>query len=702
MSNLIDTIHSLVLVVILADSESASKADKLPSPPIPPFLQDFFSSNPFFAWVFWLFSALAIGIAAVAALTGNLQKIIDFCQKNLLRKKSEVSTEQLSKLRGQLLERLKSDISTRRKNSLHNLVQIDLHLEEQRHQVGEKTLELIPPDRENNNLLNRVFRRFNRSERELTQLRPNQKTIEFFDREDVRGKLLILGEPGAGKTTELLSLSEDLIQRAIDDENASIPIIFELSTWKNDRTIRDWLVERLTYTYKGIPSSVAEHWIDNQQLIPLLDGLDELGLERQNKCIDALNQFLDSDFQPGLVVCCRREEYEQAENKLDKLNGAIYLQSLTDEQIQQYLQSLNRSRIWNETVVNEPDLQKLVRKPLFLNMLVIAYQGRAIKSYSELFASYIQKQLDNPDNQGTYPPHKSPSPQQTLHYLVWLAKKLEVEKKTEFLIEEMQPTWLESANQKVVYRVICELIVGLSGGIMSGLIVGLSEGIMSGLIVGLSGGIMFGLSRGMTRGVNGGLIEVEIGSKIEPVDKLSFSLKKFARGLSGGLIFGLILGLIVRLIGGQSVGLMGGLSVGLMGGLFYVLDVVLSVVLSDLKTENKNIPNQGIWNSLRNGLSGGLIFGLILGLSGILIFGLIFGLSGGLIFGLILGLVFGLKAVIEHFILRLILYRNGYIPWNYALFLDHAVNHKFIQRVGGRYRFMHDLLREHFAGMPLS
>ena len=52
--------------------------------------------------------------------------------------------------------------------------------------------------------------------------------------------------------------------------------------------------------------------------------------------------------------------------------------------------------------------------------------------------------------------------------------------------------------------------------------------------------------------------------------------------------------------------------------------------------------------------------------------------------------------------LRRFLQLDGCIPGNYALFLDHAVKHKFIQKVGGRYRFMHDLLRKHFAQMPLS
>ncbi len=49
--------------------------------------------------------------------------------------------------------------------------------------------------------------------------------------------------------------------------------------------------------------------------------------------------------------------------------------------------------------------------------------------------------------------------------------------------------------------------------------------------------------------------------------------------------------------------------------------------------------------------------------------------------------------------LRIVLYLNGYAPWNYARFLDYATDRLFLQRVGGGYRFIHRLLQEHFAQM---
>ncbi len=601
MNNFVLSTYSLISTLVLANSKTASEAEKscfLTSPLVPTNIQNFFCDQPIFVWVVAIFTVLSIAAAAIAKFTGNLQKIIDFIKKNFTRKTVEVDDTELLKYRNQLLPRLQDEIRKRRENSLHELIQIDLEKEEQRKQLGGSAYNLVPQDEaeEKINILNRIARIFGQRGSQETELQPEQKIIDFYDREDIKGKLLILGEPGAGKTTELICLAKDLIERAIEDQTASIPIIFELSSWTEDLSIEDWLVEQLLKKNPGLPKTVAKKLLDNRQLIPLLDGLDELGLKPQEQRIKAINEFMKSSFQHALVVCCRSEEYEKAQTLLNCLNGAIYLRPLSDEQIQHYLNRLRLSSIWNKTIVNEPDILELVRKPLFLTMIVVAYQDRAIRNESELFEAYIEKQLNNPENQGTYPPNKSLSPKQILHYLAWLARKLDSERETEFLIEAIKPTWLESNKQKIIYRLIFGLIYGLIGG----------------------------------------------------------------------LIFG------------------------------------LSVGLSTSELENKSYPNQGIWNSLKNGLSVGLrvglIFGLGLGLRVGLSVGLIFGLSVGLIFGLI----FGLDSVIKHITLRLIIYINSHIPWNYAKFLDHAAKHRFIQRIGGRYRFMHDLLRKHFAQMPLS
>ncbi|NER84858.1 MAG: hypothetical protein F6K42_36150 [Leptolyngbya sp. SIO1D8] len=259
-----------------------------------------------------------------------------------------------------------------------------------------------------------------------------------------------------------------------------------------------------------------------------------------------------------------------------------------------------------------------------------------------------------------------------MHYLRWLAQQMEKAGKTEYLIEEMQPSWLLPAY-RLLYRLIVGLIVGLIFGLSGGLIFGLS----SGLIFGLSSGLIFGLSGGLIFGLILGLI-FELETTIKPGDKLTWSTKQ---GLIGGVIGGVI------------------------GGTFFGLIVGLVVGLEKVSLEEKDFPNQGIRKLLQSILKITLIFGLIGGLRGGLAGGLesgldgglIFGLAGGLFFGLAGGLIFGLNTVVQHYTLRFLLAQEGNFPWDCVRFLDHAAKHRFIQRVGGRYRFMHDLLRKHFA-----
>ncbi|HEY9631214.1 MAG TPA: hypothetical protein V6C84_28315, partial [Coleofasciculaceae cyanobacterium] len=362
----------------------------------------------------------------------------------------------------------------------------------------------------------------------------------------------------------------------------------------------------------------------------------------------------------------RFEEYERLGTPL-QLNGAICLKELTDRQIQSYLASANQPALWN-AIAEDKALLELVRPPLLLSMTVLAYQGEAGLEWQSLKSSearlehlldaYIRRMLEQSAASQTFQnkKQKSYSPKQTQLWLAWLAQQMERESQTEFLIERMQPSWLTTqALQisyerivKLIFRLICGLICGLIGELICGLICGLiGEPHRSREFISIS-------------------------------ESLKWSGKEAKKGLSAWLI------------GGVNVGLIGGLIFGLIGG------------LSGSEIEQKAFPNQGVWKTLQTGLVQMVISGLIGGL----IFGLIGGLtdrvSVALIFGLIFGLIGGLGECIKHLSLRTVLYRNGCIPWNYARFLNYSTDRLLLQRVGGRYRFMHKLLQEHFAAMPFE
>jgi hypothetical protein len=95
-----------------------------------------------------------------------------------------------------------------------------------------------------------------------------------------RGRLVVLGQPGAGKTVLAVTLTLQLLEgRGPDDP---VPVLLLLSTWDPREDIESWLLRRLSDEYPGVtpmPNGTAKGYQDLLQsgrIVPILDGLDEL------------------------------------------------------------------------------------------------------------------------------------------------------------------------------------------------------------------------------------------------------------------------------------------------------------------------------------------------------------------------------------------------------------------------------------------
>lgn len=515
---------------------------------------------------------------------------------------------------------------------------------------------------------------------------PETEILEVFERPEIAGKLLILGKPGAGKTTTLLELARALVRKAIDDPSEPMPFLLNLSSWKDSKqSIKDWTIAELKT--KGIGSKLGKKWLEDQKFLPLFDGLDEVRSDLQPACVSAINRFMSSEEQPrAIVVCSRREEYELYSEKLD-LNRGIYLQELSDEQIEDYLGKVNRLALW-QVLCADTELLKLVRQPLLLSITLVAYrdglaqQWQALRSTRERLAflldAYVERMLHRRIESKWYASKKEPTAQQTRQWLVRLAKQLKKNSETEFLIERMQFAWLVNKWQWLFYLLPFGL-VGSAVSIQIGLMIfGIVGGIIGG-VVGLLGGLLLGL--------NG----------IEPAEKFQLSLRGIMQSQTiPHLSYCLSLGVMI----GLSYGLQLGLAFGLLNSMWVVVGVV--IVTSRAGIETRVRPNQGILSSAKFVMP--MIF-ILIAVYQLLTHIFIQQINARVLNWLIGGLASfsffkgGGLACVQHFSLRLVLFLNRAIPWNYARFLNYATERMFLQRVGGRYRFIHKLLQDHFAAM---
>lgn len=217
-------------------------------------------------------------------------------QDNNAKTSSSTPEAILLKWRQELLAIMLTDVKVRMEDSLHDDQLIPLLMEDRREEVGR------PPEVPVNAKSSPSWwEKLPKFIRVTAESEPGKKIIDVFERDDIAGRLLILGAPGSGKTTMLLELAQDLILAAQQQPEKPIPVIFELSSWKDDKQpIADWLVADLKFR-NNIPEAITREWLETGKLLPLLDGLDELQT-RQGKCIDRINEFLQTTSRLSQIV----------------------------------------------------------------------------------------------------------------------------------------------------------------------------------------------------------------------------------------------------------------------------------------------------------------------------------------------------------------------------------------------------------------
>jgi transcriptional regulator with XRE-family HTH domain len=286
--------------------------------------------------------------------------------------------------------------------------------------------------------------------------------------DEANGELLILGEPGSGKTTLLLELARILLERATQKETHPIPLVFNLASWAIKRqSLSDWLIEELRSKYQ-VPRKLAQIWVRMEQILPLLDGLDEVIASARSACIEAINAYRQEHGLQPMVICSRVSDYFMQSSRL-LLRRAVTVQHLSITMVEEYLvHAGDELAALHRTLQEDPTLLELATSPLLLNILALTYQNRAVHTLAEplslesrrneVFANYVEHMLTRRKSYYTA--------ERTLHWLSWLARQLVRKQQAEFYIERMQPSWIMGP---FALRWYCSILVGLLIGLLGSL-----------------------------------------------------------------------------------------------------------------------------------------------------------------------------------------------------------------------------------------
>ncbi len=213
--------------------------------------------------------------------------------------------------------------------------------------------------------------------------------------------VILLGEPGSGKTTALENLA---YQFATESEKLPLPL--RLSEFGPGMTVEDFILQGWSSSADTGHWGAAElaanlrDYLEAGKLFLLFDALNEMPRRGYKERAQALRDFIERWSQAGnrFLVTCRVLDYGEELSGLQR----VEVQLLNDEQIRTFLQ-LELPEDWEhlwEQLMEERDKQRrllaMARNPYILTMMidVFAEDGQLGQSRAALMTRFTQVLFD--------------------------------------------------------------------------------------------------------------------------------------------------------------------------------------------------------------------------------------------------------------------------------------------------------------------
>ena len=391
------------------------------------------------------------------------------------------------------------------------------------------------------------------------------------------GRLVVLGEGGAGKTVLLIQLVLGLLESWT--VNDPVPVLVSVASWDTAVPLNSWLVSRLgeEYPWLAAPASsgmtLAWELVGGGRVLPVLDGLDEIPRGLRANAIGALNLALTR--WDRVIVSCRSGEYQEAVESGDVLSRAavVELSPLPVDELRKYLRVTTppgRAAVWERVfavMAAEQDgpLARALSTPLMAWLARIGY-GETTQSPDELLSV-------NADGVRVFG-SRSAIEERLLDRYIPAVYSASGEHSSVFPVSAAQ-RWLSFLAVHMNRLGTRDLAWWqLPDGVSSfwpviGLISGLAVGLVLGLASRFAGSLLVELAIGLGAGAVGTVIT---GTRAEIRAKLGVRYLDGLRSVHGeqvavGVLGGLGAGVTAGLVAGPAAGIMASVITGLLLGL---------------------------------------------------------------------------------------------------------------------------------------
>lgn len=221
-------------------------------------------------------------------------------------------------------------------------------------------------------------------------------------------KLMVVGKPGAGKTTFLKSLAVACIQSEKELFAELVPLFVTLREFaKEARRKQSWkLLDYLTWLladhWKGCDRASAEKILTHGRSLVLLDGLDEVPPEDLENAIDAVKEFGHTSNR--LVITCRTQSQQELDGFTD-----VEVADFQPEQVDRFVENWFKIVDSGSQASLAPQLQQQLRvtennpiaeltiTPVLLNLICAVFrdeQGNLPKNRFQLYTKGMRQLLE--------------------------------------------------------------------------------------------------------------------------------------------------------------------------------------------------------------------------------------------------------------------------------------------------------------------
>lgn len=244
------------------------------------------------------------------------------------------------------------------------------------------------------------------------------KVLEIFDQVS---QMVILGDPGLGKTTTLEYLAYHLSLK-----NNKTPVFFSLREYIKGTP----LFQQIAFANK-LNVSDAQKISEKENMVILLDGLNEVIIEQDRIVLkNELISLLRQPKSPALIITSRQSAYHN-ELKLPSFD----LQPLSDQEILDYITHFDQTtgNTLSLSINQHPKIKELCRNPLLLKILLhISKSGKEVPANKGLILKRFLGDILSREVQ------KNPLFNKELYerYLIGLAFETRRQKKVSFTVDQ--------------------------------------------------------------------------------------------------------------------------------------------------------------------------------------------------------------------------------------------------------------------------